>query len=109
MACMNMREETEQVKEEKQKALRRLEAGLATGNAIAVISAQGAIAFRGWHDNAGVSDVCAYRALLASNSPGLRRAIARAEAMSGRKVNARAIAAGVHSHDGGATWGSHSH
>ena len=30
---------------------------------------------------------------------------ARAEAQQGRKVNVRAIAAGVHSHDG-KTWGS---
>jgi hypothetical protein len=32
---------------------------------------------------------------------------ARAEAIAGRTVDARTIAAGVHSHDGGRTWGNH--
>jgi len=71
------------------------------------IGRTGGIAFAGWTDKGGVSDLCAYRALTVANSAILRRAIARAEAMQGRKLDARAIAAGVHSHDGGATWGAH--
>lgn len=77
------------------------------GTVKAVIGAQGGIAFKGWTDNRGVSDLCAYRALTASNSPALRKAIARAEAMSGRKIDARAIASGLHSHDGGRTFSTH--
>jgi hypothetical protein len=52
----------------------------------------------------GISDACAYRKLLASGSPALRAALAKAEAMAGRKVDPQAIASGVHSHDGGRTW-----
>jgi hypothetical protein len=82
---------------------------LQMGTASVVISATGAIAFKGARDLAesGLADVCVYRRLLASNSTGLRRAIARAEVFSGRKVNEQAIASGSHSHDGGKSWGSH--
>ena len=72
-----------------------------------VIGAQGSVSFKGWQDNEGVADLCAYRRLLASNSPALRRAVARAEVMSGRKLDQRAISTGLHSHDGGATWSQH--
>ena len=88
-------------------ALARLGAALAAGTATVIIGRNGAIAFKGWTDARGVTDLCAYRALTAANSAPLRRAIARAEAMSGNRVDARAIAAGTHSHDGGATWGNH--
>lgn len=79
---------------------------LKLGQASVVISANGAVAFSGWgeQERAGLSDVCAYRKLLASNSPELRMAIMRAEARYGRKVDARQVAAGVHSHDGGKTF-----
>jgi len=90
-----------------QAAIARLEAALAAGTVSIAISAGGAIAFRNWRDNGGLSDLCAYRRLAASNSPALRRALARAEALAGRSLNPQAIAAGVHSHDGGQTWGSH--
>lgn len=87
-------------------ALQRLERALATGGASVVIGSQGAIAFRGWKeaDRGGLSDLCAYRKLAASNSAELRRAVARAEAMSGRKLDPRAVASGTHSHDGGGSW-----
>lgn len=88
-------------------ALQRLESALAAGTVQAVIGAQGALAFKGWQDNDGVSDLCAYRRLLASNSPALRKALARAEAMAGRKVDQGAIAQGTHSHDGGMSWSNH--
>lgn len=85
---------------------RKLKVG---GGASVVIGANGSIAFRGWEgeERGGLSDLCAYRKLLATGSPELRTAVARAEAMSGRRIDGRAIAAGVHSHDGGKTWGSH--
>lgn len=43
----------------------------------------------------------------ASNSWELRQAVARAEAQQGRKVNAHAVASGLHSHDGGKNWEKH--
>ena len=58
-------------------------------------------------ERADVSDLCAYRKLASSNSPALRRAIMRAEAMTGRKIDPRAVASGMHSHDAGATWSKH--
>jgi hypothetical protein len=85
-------------------ALKRLERYLATGTVRIGIGANGAVAFQGWADRDNVSDVCAMRTLTAQSSWALRQAVARAEATSGRKVNARAVAAGVHSHDGGSTW-----
>ena len=51
-----------------------------------------------------MSDACAYRMLTASNSGPLRMAVAKAEALTGQKVNARTVASGLHSHDG-KTWG----
>lgn len=87
-----------------QAALRRLEQYLQTGTVRLAIASNGAIAFSGWQDRDDVTDVCAYRTLAASNSWALRQAQAKAEAMAGRKVNAFAVAAGHHSHDGGKTW-----
>lgn len=95
---------TAESKQRQAKALEKLDLDLLMGNAQVVIGAQGSIAFRGWQEREGLADLCAYRRLTAGNSPGLRRALARAEALAGRKVNAQAVAAGVHSHDGGATW-----
>lgn len=88
-------------------AVDRLRKMLADGSVTVVIGATGSLAFRGWTTNDGVADLCAYRKLVAIGSPELRRAIARAEVTSGRKLNLQALAAGVHSHDGGQTWGSH--
>jgi hypothetical protein len=88
-------------------ALKRLESYLQTGTVTAQIGPQGAIVFKGWGDRDGVTDVCAYRSLSLSNSWALKQAVARAEVMSGKKVNAQAIASGLHSHDGGHTWSAH--
>jgi hypothetical protein len=94
---------------EVKQALARLEQALTGGRVKVGIGSNGAIVFQGWTvtDRDGVSDVCAYRSLSAGNSWALRQAVARAEAASGRKVNAGAVAAGHHSHDGGHTWGKH--
>lgn len=88
-------------------AIARLEAALSLGAASVAIGPQGGIAFRGWKDTAGVSDLCAYRKLTAENSPALRKAIARAEVFSGRKIDPVAVAQGTHSHDGGKSWSRH--
>ena len=107
MPCTTQPNLNAQQKDRMRAAIDRLGAALGTGSASLVIGPSGSIAFRGFDDREGVSDLCAYRALAAANSPELRRAVARAEAMSGRKIDAHALAAGVHSHDGGRTWGAH--
>ena len=89
---------------EVERALKRLETYLATGSVKVQIGPTGSIAFTGWKDNDRLSDTCAYRALSLTSSWALKQAVAKAEAMSGRKVNARAVAAGHHSHDGGGSW-----
>ena len=89
------------------KALKRLEQYLITGTVKIGIGQNGAISFGAWKDRDGISDVCAFRSLTATNSWALRQAILKAEGMSGRKVNPKAVAAGIHSHDGGGTWEKH--
>lgn len=87
-------------------ALQRLERYLQTGSVRVNIGPNGAVAFQGWKDRDGLSDVCAFRSMSATNSFALRQAVMKAEQMSGRKVNPTAIQAGWHSHDG-KTWGRH--
>jgi hypothetical protein len=87
-------------------ALKRLTQYLTTGRVTIGIAPNGAVSFNGWKDRDDVSDVCAYRAMAAENSFALRQAVARAEALSGRKVNAAAVAQGWHTHDG-QNWSKH--
>ena len=105
MPCFTQENITPTQAENMAAAVARLEQAIAAGSVVVMIGATGGITFRGWRDNEGVSDLCAYRKL--ANSPTLRRAIARAEVQQGRQLDQRAIAAGVHSHDGGRTWGTH--
>lgn len=88
-------------------ALGRLERSLTVGQVKVAIGPNGAVVFLGWADRDDLSDVCAYRSLSAMGSHALRQAVARAESASGRKVNAGAVAAGFHSHDGGHSWSKH--
>ena len=88
-------------------ALARLELALAQGQARVRIAPNGALAFVDWNDRAGVTDLCAYRALATASSSPLRLALQRAETLAGRKLNPQALAAGWHSHDEGATWSHH--
>lgn len=108
MPCTSRMRQGSAEKAESKKKIKKLGELLAKGQVTVEISPQGAIAFKGWkaEDRGFWSDVCAYRTLRLENPFALRQAIARAEAISGRKVNEQAIAAGVHSHDGGKTWGS---
>jgi hypothetical protein len=92
---------------EVKEALARLERYIQSGSVQIKIGPQGAIVFQGWQDRRKISDACAYRCLTLQNSWELKKAVVRAEALYGKKVNQRAIAAGVHSHDGGQTWGNH--
>jgi hypothetical protein len=72
------------------------------------VGPQGAIAFEGWpeKDRDGVTDACAYRRIMSTGSVLARAEIARAEQLAGRSVDRQVIGAGVHSHDGGRTWGT---
>jgi hypothetical protein len=85
-------------------ALRTLEAQLMTGKAVVVVGPDGAVAIDGWDGRAGVTDACAYNRLMVSNSFAFQQAIAAAEAVAGRQVDANVVASGTHSHDGGKTW-----
>ena len=110
MACDTMRKPNQTIQErasEIELALRKLKAALLSGRVQVKIAPNGAITFANWGERADLTDACTYRLLTYQNSPELRAAIARAEAMSGRKVNPKAIAAGHHSHDGGRTWDKH--
>ncbi len=88
-------------------ATRKLETLLLKGGASVVIGPDGAITFAGWSERSDVSDVCAYRSLTQQGSKALADAIAKAELKQGKKINPAAVKAGVHSHDGGRTWGRH--
>jgi len=90
-----------------EKALKRLEASLQSGKVRVGIAPNGAVVFTGWQDRDDVTDVCAFRTLTASNSWALRQAVARAEAVAGKRVNVNAMAAGWHSHNNGQTWSKH--
>lgn len=71
----------------------------------------GAVAFTGMTDaeRGGVSDACTYRMIMQTGTALAKQAIARAEQLAGRGVSRQALAQGVHSHDGGASWSSHKH
>ena len=106
MPCITRKGLTASQRERMQAAITRLDGALAAGSVSVVISGSGAVAFKGWIDKEGVTDICAYRKLAAENSPALRRAVMRAEALAGRRIDERAVNMGVHSHDGGQTCGS---
>lgn len=88
------------------KVVATLSSALATGRVRAVIGPQGAIAFAGLTDaeRDGATDACLYRRTMVEGSALAKAAIARAEQLAGRSVNKQALAAGVHSHDGGRTF-----
>jgi hypothetical protein len=68
----------------------------------------GAVAFTGIDDiRDDVTDACVFRALMISGPMTVKLAIQKAEALAGRTVSKEALAQGVHSHDGGQSWGSH--
>lgn len=110
MVCYSRRkaEETpEQRRKRIDSALRLLASQLGSGVAKVVIGPTGAATIVGWTEREDVADACAFRAMM--TNPAMRLAIMRAEAVAGRKLSPSQIAAGVHSHDGGATWhGGHS-
>ena len=112
MACdtrLKPRQTLQQRAQEVRKVVATLDGYLVRGFAKPKIGAQGAIAFEGFPESErdGVTDACMYRRLMATGSALAKAKIARAEALAGRAVSRQALANGVHSHDGGRTWGSH--
>lgn len=109
MACetrLKPRQTIAERAEEVRKAVQSLDLALRMNSVKPVIGPQGAITFPQWdNDRDGVTDTCAYRQIMASGSAMAKAAIARAEQMSGRTVNRQALAQGIHSHDGGKSWG----
>lgn len=95
-----------QRKDEVRKAVDTIDAGLKSGRIKAKVGPQGAIAFQGVAetDRDGVTDACVYRRIMISGSAQAKQAIIQAEKVAGRTVNRSIVGAGVHSHDGGATW-----
>lgn len=69
----------------------------------------GAVVFVGIPDDVrdGLTDGCVLRRIMQSGSAGAKQAIAQAERLAGRAVDKKVVAQGLHSHDGGATWGRH--
>jgi len=110
MSCMSMRRPGQSIAQRQaavKAALKKLEAKLQAGRVGVVISPQGAIAFQGWtvEDREDLTDACTYTTLQAEGSWAFKCALARAEALSGRKVNVSLVMSGHHSHDGGKTYG----
>lgn len=92
-----------------QETLARLEQSIVSGRVTAIVGQQGAVTLSGWSkaDRAGVTDVCALQRLRQTGSAAMLHALQVAEQRAGRQVDWQAIAAGVHSHDGGRTWSAH--
>ena len=111
MACEYMRapQQTEaERRAEIAASLAELEQALLSGKVSIGISTTGAVVFQSWGDErAGVTDACAYQRLSQAGSFALSQAVATAQAQTGRVVSVAQVAAGVHSHDGGKTWGTH--
>lgn len=93
-------------KEEVRKAVTALDKLIAAGKVNVRVGTEGigkgAVVFKGWADNerAAVSDACAFRMLMVAGSATTKLKL-QALAPS---INRQVIGAGVHSHDGGATW-----
>ncbi len=87
-------------------AVRELEDKLGGDVDVKVDPASGAVALSGWENESrrGVTDVCAINRMMVDNSMAWQQALAQAETIAGRQMDMTVLAAGVHSHDGGATW-----
>lgn len=112
MACdvrLKPNQTIQQRADEVRKAVAKLNAGLISGSIKAMVSAQGGVAFQGLGETErdGVTDGCLLRRLMATGSVTAKLAIAAAEQKAGRTINKQAIAAGLHSHDGGKSWHHH--
>lgn len=117
MACETYRRTPRQTLVERKAEVKQVIADInsliAAGRVTVVVDKRtGAVAFKGFDDRLreGVTDACVYRQLMVSGSFLTKTKIAQAEQLAGRSVNKQALAAGVHSHDGGMTFGpGHKH
>lgn len=91
---------------EVRKAGQEIDRLLSAGRVGVKIGPQGAVTFIGIPDDvrSGITDACVYRRIMTSGSHSARQAIAKAEQLAGRAVDKKAVATGIHSHDGGKTW-----
>lgn len=89
-----------------EEAIERLNKAIEKGQVTLVVDkASGSVGFKGdWGERNGVTDNCAYRKLSLKGSFAFKQALQKAEIAAGRKVNEKAVAAGVHTHDDGKTW-----
>lgn len=90
-------------------AVQQIDAMIASRKVGVKVGPQGAVTFTGISaaDRARMTDACVYRMLQRTGSAATKMAIVRAEQLAGRSVNRGALTAGVHSHDGGASWSTH--
>jgi hypothetical protein len=112
MACENRirKGQTAQSRQnEIDEALQKLEQKLQDGGVQLVIAENGGLLFQGWEgaERNDVNDACAFQKLVVMGSFALQQALAQAEAMAGRSANYGAVMGGLHSHDGGQSWGKH--
>jgi hypothetical protein len=113
MACdtrLKPRQTIQERAKEVREAVTRLAQGLAAGRIRLVIDpATGAPAFANWDDTSrdGITDACAFRTIARTGSPMFIELVRKAQALAGRGLDKQAMTAGVHSHDGGATWHKH--
>ena len=110
MACESYRISNEQTEAERREeidaAIAALEADIAAGKVTVRVGEQGAVAFEGWAAGAEkhIADSCAALTLQYQGSWAYTQAVQAAAAACGTTYSPAAVAAGIHSHDGGATW-----
>lgn len=91
-------------------AIKALSEALVSGRVKAVVGPTGGIAFKGFEGEQSrrrITDACLYRRLMATGSSVAKVMVQRAEQLAGRTVDRATLAAGHHSHDGGASWHTH--
>lgn len=84
-----------------EEAIDRLNKAIEAGQVTLVVDrATGAVGFKGETglQQNGVSDACAYRKLTLKGGFAFKQALMKAEAAAGRKVNEKALDAGIHMH-----------
>ncbi|SHG88129.1 hypothetical protein [Bradyrhizobium erythrophlei] len=94
-------------KEEIKKVIDLVAQAIVNGRVKPKVGPTGAIAFEGLDaavNRRGVTDACVYRRIMSTGSAMAKQQLARAEQLAGRRVDAKALAGGHHSHDGGRTW-----
>lgn len=91
---------------EVRKATARIDALLAAQRVQVKVGKKGGVVFIGIPDDVrdGLTDNCVYRRVMSGGSHAARQAIVKAERLAGHTVDKKVVAAGLHSHDGGATW-----